>query len=102
MLVSRPPKGGTLTVVGVASPDAQDNRSPLESRVYAETTTLPLTAPARQGRRALLLMKCSVRQGGWSAPTTNNLPVPISACARLAPRLQGPPIGTRDNLRAMP
>ncbi|NLH73472.1 MAG: hypothetical protein GX456_10510 [Verrucomicrobia bacterium] len=36
MLVSRPPKGGTLAAVGVASPNVQDNPSPLESRVYAE------------------------------------------------------------------
>ncbi|NLH73242.1 MAG: hypothetical protein GX456_09335 [Verrucomicrobia bacterium] len=30
------PEGGTLAAVGVASPKAQDNRSPLEYRVYAE------------------------------------------------------------------
>ncbi|NLH73470.1 MAG: hypothetical protein GX456_10500 [Verrucomicrobia bacterium] len=36
MLVSNTPKGGTLTAVGVASPNVQDNPSPLESRVYAE------------------------------------------------------------------
>ena len=31
-----PPKGGTLTAAGTASPVAQDNRSLLEYRVYAE------------------------------------------------------------------
>jgi len=31
-----PPKGGTLTAAGVASPVAWDNRSLLEYRVYAE------------------------------------------------------------------
>ncbi|NLH73719.1 MAG: hypothetical protein GX456_11755 [Verrucomicrobia bacterium] len=36
MLVSKPPKGGTLTAVGLASPEVQDNPLPLEFRVYAE------------------------------------------------------------------
>ncbi|NLH72328.1 MAG: hypothetical protein GX456_04675 [Verrucomicrobia bacterium] len=36
MLVSKPPKGGTLTAVGAASPEVQSNPSPLEFRVYAE------------------------------------------------------------------
>ncbi|NLH74362.1 MAG: hypothetical protein GX456_15020 [Verrucomicrobia bacterium] len=36
MLVSKPPKGGTLTAVGATSPDARNNPSPLEFRVYAE------------------------------------------------------------------
>ncbi|NLH74598.1 MAG: hypothetical protein GX456_16235, partial [Verrucomicrobia bacterium] len=36
MLVSKPPKGGTLTAVGAASPNAQDNPSLPEFRVYAE------------------------------------------------------------------
>ncbi|NLH74181.1 MAG: hypothetical protein GX456_14090 [Verrucomicrobia bacterium] len=36
MLVSKPPKGGTLTAVGEASPNAQDNPLPPEFRVYAE------------------------------------------------------------------
>jgi len=30
------PKGGTLTAAGGASPEARDNPSPLEYRVYAE------------------------------------------------------------------
>ncbi|NLH72861.1 MAG: hypothetical protein GX456_07385 [Verrucomicrobia bacterium] len=34
--VTVPPKGGTLTAAGVASPDAPNNPSPLEFRVYAE------------------------------------------------------------------
>ncbi|NLH74385.1 MAG: hypothetical protein GX456_15135 [Verrucomicrobia bacterium] len=36
MLFSEPPKGGTLTAVGAATPNARYNRSPLEFRVYAE------------------------------------------------------------------
>ncbi len=36
MLVSKPPKGGTLTAAGPASPDARNNPSLLEYRVYAE------------------------------------------------------------------
>ncbi|NLH74128.1 MAG: hypothetical protein GX456_13810 [Verrucomicrobia bacterium] len=36
MLVAKPPKGWTLTPVGVASPKAQDNPLPPEFRVYAE------------------------------------------------------------------
>ncbi|NLH73001.1 MAG: hypothetical protein GX456_08105 [Verrucomicrobia bacterium] len=36
MLVSKPPKGGTLTAAGVASPKVQSNPSPPEFRVYAE------------------------------------------------------------------
>ena len=36
MLVSKPPKGGTLATVGLASPEVQDNPLPLEFRVYAE------------------------------------------------------------------
>ncbi len=36
MLVSNPPKGGTLATVGLASPEVQDNPLPLEFRVYAE------------------------------------------------------------------
>jgi len=31
-----PPKGGTLTAAGVASPIASSNDAPLEYRVYAE------------------------------------------------------------------
>jgi len=31
-----PPKGGTLTAAGVASPEAWNNRAPPEYRVYAE------------------------------------------------------------------
>ena len=45
-----PPKGGTLTAVGVASPNVRDNPSPLESRVYAETRRLLVTPPERQRR----------------------------------------------------
>ncbi|NLH72990.1 MAG: hypothetical protein GX456_08050 [Verrucomicrobia bacterium] len=36
MLVSNPPKGGTLAAAGAASSNARDNLSPLEFRVYAE------------------------------------------------------------------
>ncbi|NLH71781.1 MAG: hypothetical protein GX456_01850 [Verrucomicrobia bacterium] len=36
MPVSKPPKGGTLAAVGAASPDARNNLSPSEFRVYAE------------------------------------------------------------------
>jgi len=36
MLVSKPPKGGTLAAVGLASPEVQDNPLPPEFRVYAE------------------------------------------------------------------
>ncbi len=36
MLVSKQPKGGTLTVASVASLNARNNPSPLEFRVYAE------------------------------------------------------------------
>ncbi len=36
MLVSKPPKGGTLATVGLASPEVQDNPLPPEFRVYAE------------------------------------------------------------------
>jgi len=43
-----------------------------------------------------------VSQGGRSAHTTNNVPVPISACAVFLHRLRQLPIETRDNLRATP
>ncbi|MGC8989111.1 MAG: hypothetical protein ACP5MD_03220 [Verrucomicrobiia bacterium] len=36
MLNSRPPKGGTLTAAGVASPKVRDNPSLSVFRVYAE------------------------------------------------------------------
>ncbi len=36
MLASKPPEGGTLAAVGLASPAVQDNPLPPEFRVYAE------------------------------------------------------------------
>ncbi|NLH73927.1 MAG: hypothetical protein GX456_12805 [Verrucomicrobia bacterium] len=36
MLFSKPPKGGTLTAAGIASPWAWTDPSPPEFRVYAE------------------------------------------------------------------
>ncbi|NLH71416.1 MAG: hypothetical protein GX456_00005 [Verrucomicrobia bacterium] len=41
MLVSKPPKGGTLAAVGVPSPRACANLPPLEFRVYAEPRPNP-------------------------------------------------------------
>ncbi|NLH74960.1 MAG: hypothetical protein GX456_18080 [Verrucomicrobia bacterium] len=41
MLVSKPPKGGTLTAAGVPSPRAWANPPPLEFRVYAEPSPNP-------------------------------------------------------------
>ncbi|NLH73789.1 MAG: hypothetical protein GX456_12110 [Verrucomicrobia bacterium] len=48
MLVSKPPKGGTLTAVGAASPDVPNNLSPFEFGVYAEMRRLSVTATERQ------------------------------------------------------
>ncbi|NLH75083.1 MAG: hypothetical protein GX456_18705, partial [Verrucomicrobia bacterium] len=43
MLVSKPPKGGTLAAVGVPSPRAWANPPPLEFSVYAEPRPNPKT-----------------------------------------------------------
>ncbi|NLH73502.1 MAG: hypothetical protein GX456_10660 [Verrucomicrobia bacterium] len=75
MHVSEPPKGGTLAAAGVATPNARDNRWPLDLRVYALARKLSVAAPARLERRGLPFGKCCVGQGDRPAHSTNNMPV---------------------------
>ncbi len=77
-----PPKGGTLTAVGAASPNVQHNPSPLEFRVYAKNRR-----PSGPDCGTPAIYACA--KGQPAALRANYVSVPILASFDLAPDPDG-------------